>query len=178
MKEEIVDIVDEHDNVIGCMPRSQAYAENRLSSLRAAWLLVKNQKNQFWIPRRHASKKLLPSYLDGSAVGHVSSGESYEQAMIRETQEELQFDISSMPYTLLGAITPVDSAVCFMQVFELEVSNDFVIDYNHNDFSEAAWLSAEEIITKAHEGEKIKDTLLIIMAKFYGVSRNLFETLS
>ena len=65
------------------------------------WLLIRNQDGKFWIPRRQATKKVLPNCLDGSAVGHVSSGEVYEQSMIREVAEELNIDISGMFFYLL-----------------------------------------------------------------------------
>jgi isopentenyldiphosphate isomerase len=165
--DELLDIVDEHDQVIDVLPRSVAYAENKLSSLRSVWLLIKNNKEEFWIPRRHASKKVLPLYLDGSAVGHVTSGETYEQALIRETQEELNFNLTDVPYRFIGKLTPQAGAICFIQVYELAVEDDFVIDYNTQDFSEYAWLSAQDIIDKVHTGDKIEDTLLLIMQTFY-----------
>lgn len=169
MEEELLDIVNEHDQIVGVMTRSQAYEQQKLASLRATWLLIKNQSGKFWIPRRQLTKLILPGYLDGSAVGHVSSGESYEQAMIREVAEELNFDISLLPYTYIGKITPQEGAICFMEIFELEVCNDFIIDYNTEDFSEFFWLSSQEIIEKIRAGEKAKDSLVKIMYKFYGV---------
>lgn len=167
--DELLDIVNEQDQVIQVMTRSKAYAENKLKSLRAAWLLIKNQDGKFWIPRRHASKKLMPNHLDGSACGHVSSGESYEQAMIREAQEELNIDVTHLPYKFIGKITPEQGSACFIEVFELQVSNDFVFDYNQDDFSEFYWLSAREIIEKMKAGEKMKLTLAVIIQKFYSL---------
>jgi isopentenyldiphosphate isomerase len=167
MEDELLDIVNEHDEVIGVISRSQAYAENKLASLRAVWLLIKNQDSKFWIPRRQSTKKNLPNYLDGSAVGHVSSGETYEQAMIREVQEELNIDIKKLPYRLIGILTPKDAAICFIKIFELQVPNDFIIDYNKDDFSEFFWLSSQEVVEKICAGEKAKDTLIKIMHRFY-----------
>lgn len=167
MEDELLDIVDEFDQVICVMTRSQAYAENKLSSLRAVWLLIKNQDGKFWIPRRSVTKSSSPNSLDGSTVGHVSSGETYEQAMIREVAEELNFDISRMEYRSIGKLTPQTGSVSFIEIFELQVSNDFVIDYNKNDFSEYSWLLPEEIIQKFDEGEKIRKTLIAIIRTFY-----------
>lgn len=167
MEEELLDIVNEHDQVIGVIPRSQAYAENKLASLRAAWLLIKDQDGRFWIPRRQSTKEILPNYLDGSAVGHVSSGETYEQAMIREVAEELNINITMMPYRLVGKLTPQQGSICFIEIFELQVPKGFIIDYNKNDFSEFFWLSPQEITDKVCAGEKAKDSLLKIMDKFY-----------
>ncbi|MBV8661113.1 MAG: NUDIX hydrolase [Candidatus Dependentiae bacterium] len=169
MEEELLDIVNDQDQVIGVMTRTQAYNENKLSSLRAVWLLIKNDEGKFWIPRRCATKKRSPNSLDGSTVGHVSSGETYEQAMIREVQEELNLDVSKMPYRSIGKLNSKTGAVSFIEVFELQVPRDFVIDFNRDDFSEYYWLSAQEIIEKYQAGEKMRTTLASIMLRFYGV---------
>jgi isopentenyldiphosphate isomerase len=167
MQDELLDIVNEQDQVIGTIMRSQAYAENKLSSLRAVWLLIKNQDGKFWIPQRCATKKSNPNTLDGSTVGHVGAGETYEQAMIREVQEELNFDISSMHYRSVGKLTPQTGSISFIKIFELQVPNNFVIDYNKNDFSDFYWLSSQEILQKFHDGQKMRKTLATIMKSFY-----------
>lgn len=169
MDDELLDIVNELDQVIGVMLRSQAYSERKLSSLRAIWLFIKNEDGKFWIPRRCSAKENSPDCLDGSTVGHVRFGETYEQAMIREVQEELNFDISKMLYRSIGKLTPKTGSVSFVEVFELQVSNDFIIDYNKEDFSTFYWLSSQEIIQKFRGGEKMRKTLVAIMSKFYGV---------
>ena len=168
MEDELLDLVNAQDEVIGTILRSQAYAEKRLYQLRAVWLVIKNEDGKFWIPKRSATKKNSPNYLDGSTVGHVSSGETYEQSMIREVAEELQFDISAMPYRLVGKLTPAIGSVSFVEVFELCVPNDFVINYNQQDFSEFFWLSAQEIVNLYQQGQKMRTTLVSIMKNFYG----------
>lgn len=169
MQEEILDIVNESDQVIGVMTRSQAYAQARLSSTRAVWLLIKNQQGAFWIPQRSATKASCPSALDGSAVGHVSSGESYEQAMVREAREELNIDLAGLPYRCVGKLTPTTGSVAFISVFELQVSDDVVIDYNPDDFSAFCWLTPQQIIKKYEDGGNVRKTLVSIMRSFYAV---------
>lgn len=167
MEDELLDLVNEHDKVYGTIFRSQAYEHNQLSSLRAIWFFIRNEDGKFWIPRRHASKKNSPCELDGSAVGHVSSGETYEQSMIREVQEELNIDITGMPFSYVGTLTPAMGSICFIKIFQLQVPNTFVIDYNKNDFSEFYWLTAQNIIEKYEHGEKMRKTLKVIMNTFY-----------
>lgn len=114
-------------------------------------------------------KNITKLFIDGSAVGHVSSGETYEQSMIREVAEELNIDISQMRYTFIGKLTPQQGAMCFIEIFELKVPNNFVINYNKEDFSEFFWLSPQEIMQKYHDGEKMKNSLAVIMKAFYKV---------
>ena len=86
--DELLDLVDFNDQIIGTKLRSEVYAQN-LNNFRVVNLFLSNDQNQLWIPRRTASKKLFPLSLDTSMGGHVSSGESYEEALKRELQEEL-----------------------------------------------------------------------------------------
>jgi len=168
MEDELVDLVNENDEIVGKVFRSKAYAENKLASLRAVWFLIKNQEGKLWIPRRQAHKKSSPNCLDGSAVGIVTSGETYEQSMIREVAEELNLNVVEMSYRSLGKLNPKQhGTISFVQAYELQVPNNFIIDYNKNDFSEFYWLSPQEILQKFEDGEKMRNTLAIIIRHFY-----------
>lgn len=167
MLDELLDLVDENNQVIGTILRSVARAENRLGSTRAVWFLLKNRSNKFWIPQRNSNKSACPGYLDGSAVGAVGAGETYEQAMIREVEEELNFDATDMPYRKIGSLTPTTGSLAFIEIFELEVADEYEINYNQDDFSEFYWLSADEIIEKFEQGVLMRSTLASIMQTFY-----------
>ena len=167
-QDELLDIVDVQDQVIGTMLRSQVYEKKMFKSIRSSWLMIKNQDGKLWIPRRSSRKKVLPNFLDGSVVGHVSSGETYEQTLIRETQEEINLDITNLPYKKLGKLNPnKDNSFCFSMVYELQVHNSFSLNYNKDDFSEFFWLSPKEIFQKIKQGEKVKDTVQVVLQKFY-----------
>lgn len=166
--DELLDLVNDQDEVIGVIGRKQAYAEDKLASLRAIWFFIKNEDGLFWIPRRHDQKKQSPNALDGSTVGHVSAGESYEQAMIREVAEELNFDVAGLPYRKVGKLTPATGSISFIEIFELQVHNNILINYNKDDFSGYYWLSAQEIVAKFHQGHPMRKTLYMIMKKIYG----------
>src|SRR5689334_7806953 len=90
--DELLDTVNEHDQVIGQVWRSEYHAQSARYTIRAVNAFVQNDKGQLWIPRRTATKKLLPLALDMSVSGCVSSGEDYEQAFAREAQEEINLD--------------------------------------------------------------------------------------
>ncbi len=85
--EEIFDICDEHDRVIGTAPRSRVHAEGLLH--RAVHIFVFNSRGELLLQRRSATKDESPLKLTSSASGHLSAGESYESAAIREMQEEI-----------------------------------------------------------------------------------------
>jgi 16S rRNA (adenine1518-N6/adenine1519-N6)-dimethyltransferase len=85
--EEIFDVCDENDCVIGTAPRSRVHAEWLLH--RAVHVFVFNSKGQLLLQRRSAAKDEAPLKLTSSASGHLAAGESYESAAIREMQEEI-----------------------------------------------------------------------------------------
>lgn len=167
MEDELLDLVNQADEVIGTIWRSQAQAEKKIGSVRAVWFLLQNEAGQLGIPRRVAHKKSDPLFLDGSAVGQVRSGETYEQAMIREVHEELHLRVTDLPYSLVGRLTPTTGAQSFIQIFQATVPHDFQPDYNRDDFSEILWVYPHELLEKHEQGEKIRPTLLSIVAKFY-----------
>ena len=165
--EEFLDIVDQDDNVISSMPRSKVYEQQLFAQMRSVWLMLKNRDGQLWIPRRAYDRKILPGYLDGSVVGHVSAGESYEQALIRETHEEVGLDLVHYDYSFLGKVTPFqDQAFCFAAVFECHIDTA-PKNWNKHEFAGWSWLYPEQLIEQYDQGILMKDTLPIILKKFY-----------
>jgi isopentenyl-diphosphate delta-isomerase type 1 len=85
--EDIFDIVDEHDQVIGHAPRSVVHREGHLHRAAHVWLL--RRSGEILIQLRSAAKDRHPRTWDSSACGHVDSGEDYATAAARECCEEL-----------------------------------------------------------------------------------------
>lgn len=163
--DEILDLVDENDNIIGQKPRSEIYAEH-LSNFRVVNAFIVNSKGEIWIPRRAAHKRIVPLGLDMSMGGHVASGETYEQALKRETAEELNIDTDKVEIKFLGHLTPMkDGTMCFMKVYEIKM--DQAPEYNPHDFTEYFWLKPEEIIDRIEKGDKAKSDLIKLIKIFY-----------
>lgn len=87
MSEEIFDIVDSDDRVIGTAPRAIVHRDNLLH--RAAHIWIINPQGLILIQLRSAHKDLHPLTWDSSACGHLDSGEDYLTAAQRECMEEL-----------------------------------------------------------------------------------------
>lgn len=99
--------------------------------------------------------------------GHVETGESYEDALKRELQEEINIDIGQIQYKLLGHLTPKENGVsAFMNVYEIKA--DQAPDYNGSDFTGYFWLTPEELFEKIKNGEKTKEDLPKLVKIFYG----------
>jgi isopentenyl-diphosphate delta-isomerase len=141
------------------------YAKD-LHNFRVVNCFIKNSDGKLWIPRRQSRKRLFPNCLDVSCGGHVSSGETYEDAFQKEMMEELNIETTTTPYIELGICTPsTDGTSAFMYVYEIQ--SDIVPNYNAEDFSGYEWLTPREVLAKLEAGDKSKDDLPILIQKFY-----------
>jgi isopentenyldiphosphate isomerase len=163
--DEILDVVDKDDQVIGQRSRAELYAEG-MSNFRVINAFLKNEQEQIWIPRRTAHKRLFPLCLDVSVGGHVSNGERYIEALRREVKEELNLDLDNVPWRFVGRLTPHENGVsAFMKVYEMRLNQ--TPRYNVNDFVEYFWLSPEAVLDKIQSGEPAKDDLPRLIQHFY-----------
>ncbi|WP_098247111.1 NUDIX hydrolase [Streptomyces formicae] len=86
-REEILTIVDEHDEVVGEAPRAEAYARGLRH--RCVFIEVRDARGRLFVHRRTPTKLVFPSRYDMFVGGVVGAGESYDDAALREAQEEL-----------------------------------------------------------------------------------------
>ncbi|MGW2259555.1 NUDIX hydrolase [Streptomyces sp. NPDC001780] len=91
--DEILDIVDENDRVVGQAPRGEVYAEGLRH--RCAFVLARDAEDRIFVHRRTATKLVFPSRYDMFVGGVLGTGESYDAAALREAEEEL--GVSGLP---------------------------------------------------------------------------------
>lgn len=164
VEDELLDVVDRNDNIIGQKKRSELHKED--VNIRAINLFLLNTRGQIWIPRRAVHKIVYSLCLDMSCGGYVKSGESYEDALKREVKEELALNVEYLPYRLLGYLTPYNDEVStFMKVYEIR--SEQAPNWNPNDFVEAYWFWPHEILMRVQAGECVKDDLPRLIEKFY-----------
>jgi 16S rRNA (adenine1518-N6/adenine1519-N6)-dimethyltransferase len=87
MTEEIFDVVDDEDRVVGQAPRSEVHRRGLLH--RAVHIFVFNSRGELLLQRRSATKDEFPLCYTSSASGHLGTGETYDECAPRELQEEL-----------------------------------------------------------------------------------------
>lgn len=104
MSEEWVDWVDEQDQVLQAVPRSQMRRE--LLRHRATYIVVENSQQQIYVQRRTLSKDYCPGMLDACCGGVVQAGESYDLSAVRELEEEM--GISGVSLTPWGSFYTED----------------------------------------------------------------------
>ncbi|MER6134627.1 NUDIX domain-containing protein [Streptomyces sp. NPDC001815] len=85
--DEILDVVDEHDVVVGQARRGDVYARGLRH--RCAFIQVRDAAGRLFVHRRTPDKLVFPSLYDMFVGGVVGAGESYDDAALREAEEEL-----------------------------------------------------------------------------------------
>lgn len=93
--DEIVTIVDEHNNVVGAVPRREMRAQGLPH--RSTYILVFNSQGELYVQKRTMTKDVFPGYYDPAAGGVVQAGESYDESAERELFEEM--GIRDVPLT-------------------------------------------------------------------------------
>ncbi|MDT7704987.1 MAG: hypothetical protein QOG20_594 [Pseudonocardiales bacterium] len=91
--DEILDIVDENDRVIGQSPRGEAYARGLRH--RCVFIQARDAEGRVFVHRRTPTKLVFPSLYDMFVGGVVGAGETYDDAALREAEEEL--GVSGLP---------------------------------------------------------------------------------
>ena len=117
--EELVDIVDHNDNVLYQCTRKEMRA--KVLCHRAVFIAIVNSAGELLVHQRSALKDLWPSYWDIAVGGVVAAGESYDDAALRELDEEV--GIAGVPLMALGMGTYSDNMVrlvgkCFMATYD------------------------------------------------------------
>jgi isopentenyldiphosphate isomerase len=96
MDDEIVDVVDDDDRVVGQVSRSEMRSRGLLH--RVASTIVLRSDGRVLVHRRTETKDVFPGAFDCFVGGVVASGETYEQARDRELAEEMG----------IAGVTPVE----------------------------------------------------------------------
>jgi isopentenyl-diphosphate delta-isomerase len=89
--EELLDLVDKNDEVIGTTTTSQANENPNLVHREVA-LIIYDEQNRVLFQKRNKNKRVNPGIWAESCAGHVTQGLTPEQAAHEELKEELGFD--------------------------------------------------------------------------------------
>src|SRR5258706_9314356 len=125
MSEEIFDVVNERDEVVGRETRREVHRTGLKH--RAVHVFVFNSRGEVFLQKRSMSKDTHPGVWDSSASGHLDSGEDYDTCAVREVHEELGFRLNCAPLRVLKIDPCEDTGQEFVRVYKCESEGPFVL---------------------------------------------------
>jgi isopentenyl-diphosphate Delta-isomerase len=125
MSEEIFDVVNERDEVVGRETRRRVHQLGLMH--RAVHVLVFNRRGDLYLQKRSMLKDNWPGVWDSSSSGHVDSGEDYDACAIRELGEELGWHVSTVPERLFKIAACADTGQEHVWVYRLEAEGPFTL---------------------------------------------------
>jgi hypothetical protein len=155
--DELLDLVDANDAIIGTIEREEILSLERSKRgfVRAVGGFIYNPLGHIWVPRRLATKKIAPSGLDFSASEHVGIGESYESAMERGFKEELNLQVDPGQLMNLGTVPPFEGMPYFHEIFLYPFAD--TPQYSTTDYSGGDWLKPNELLIALRQGTPAKE---------------------
>ena len=161
-RNEIFDVVNIHDEIIDQQPRHIVH-ENNLTH-RAVHALVYDKDNRLYLQKRSLSKDTNPGLWDTSMGGHLESGETYDQAAIRETFEELGIKLDEAPEKLFKLPASEDTGYEFIWVYK--IIYDGKIQPCEIEISDGMWIDSDELSKwMSQTPELFTSTLSLILGK-------------
>lgn len=141
MSEEIFDVVNERDEVIGQAPRSEVH--RRKLHHRAVHVLVFNTRGELFLQKRSMKKDCYPGAWDSSASGHLDRGEDYDVCAVREVREELGVQLPAVPRRLFKIDSCAETGQEFVWIYQCQHEGPF--DLHPEEIERGGWFQPAEI---------------------------------
>jgi isopentenyl-diphosphate delta-isomerase type 1 len=125
MSDEIFDIVDDKDQVIGQRLRREVHRDG--DKHRAVHVLVFNSRGEVFLQKRSMSKDTHPGVWDSSSSGHLDSGEDYDVCAIRELCEEIGLVITKPPQRIFKIDACLETGQEFVWVYKHQSEGPFTL---------------------------------------------------
>jgi len=139
--DELFDIVDDHDELIGQLPRREVH---RLGlKHRAVHVLIFNRRGELFLQKRSLTKDCFPGTWDSSASGHLAPGETYDACAVREVREELGLELERPPQRLFQIAACPGTGMEFVWVYRAEAEGPFAL--HPGEISEGRWFAPDAI---------------------------------
>ena len=139
MTEEILEIVDGNNRVIGTAGRSEIHKQHLKH--RSVHVFLFNSAGKLFLQKRAQTKDEFPGYYDSSAAGHVNPDESYHEAAERELKEELGIEA---PLNKIAKLPASQENGWEFVAFYSAVADDAVM-LNHDEIEDGRFYSLREI---------------------------------
>jgi isopentenyldiphosphate isomerase len=141
MSEEIFDVVNDRNEIIGQQPRSVVHRDGLKH--RAVHVLVFNSRGDLYLQKRSMLKDCFPGTWDSSASGHLDCGEEYDACAVREVREELGYELGAVPNRLFEISARPETGQEFVWVYRCELEGPFSLQWA--EVEAGGWFAPEVV---------------------------------
>jgi isopentenyl-diphosphate delta-isomerase len=139
--DEIFDVVDQDDRVIGQAKRVDVHREKLWH--RAIHALVFNRAGQVFLQKRSMAKDMAPGCWDSSCSGHLDAGEAYDVAVMRELGEEIGVHLAGPPARWFYEKARAETGWEFVWVYRL--AHDGPFELHPAEIETGGWFLPAEV---------------------------------
>ncbi len=147
MSEEIFDVVNERDEVIGQAPRREVHARGLWH--RAVHVLVFNTRGEVFLQKRSLKKDTAKGKWDSSSSGHLDTGEAYDAGAVREVGEEIGLHLAQTPERLFKIDACRETGWEFCWVYRCASEGPFTL--HPDEIETGAWFTREAVTKWVNE---------------------------
>jgi isopentenyl-diphosphate delta-isomerase type 1 len=160
-------IVDENDQVVG--EASMDGAHHKGLYHRISRVMVEDRAGRLLLQKRSPTVSTFPNCWDHSAAGHVDAGENYEEAAVRELEEEigLKAKLTEIGYWKTNEKFGSRILNRFNKVYKVVVEDPNIV-LRDSEVTEVKWLTLEEVKQMiADHPDQVADGLIDVIKRFY-----------
>ncbi len=154
---ELFYFVDDDDNVIGSVKRAEAHQSNSIKH-RSIFILLFNDHDELLLQKRSQSKDTFPGFWTVSTSGHVAYGQSYDEASVREIQEELGLEL---PLERLQKIYLKEERE-FAFIYRGLFIDEMRINFDQDEVSEVKWVALDKLPNFIKENSLTPSALTVL----------------
>ena len=141
MSEEIFDVVNAQDEVVGHRVR---YEVHRLGLMhRAVHVLVFNAQGEVFLQKRSLKKDIAAGKWDSSSSGHLDRGEAYDDCAVREVREEIGLHLPQPPARLFKLEACSETGWEFCWIYRCHSQGPFVL--HPEEIETGGWFTPETV---------------------------------
>ncbi len=146
--DELFDVVDDSDAVLRQETRAIVHAKNLKH--RAVHVLVFNKHREVFIQKRSLLKDTFPGAWDSSAAGHLNAGESYDDCVLRELNEELGIEVELEDVQQITVLPPSEKTG--WEFIGLYITrHDGALRYPCSEVETGIWMTMDELELWVHK---------------------------
>jgi isopentenyl-diphosphate Delta-isomerase len=138
---ELFDVVDEADRVVGRAPRGEVHARGLRH--RAVHIFVVNRAGEVFLHQRSLRKDTFPGCWNSSCAGHVGAGDDYDETVGRELAEELGWAPAEPAERLFKVAACPETGGEFVWVYRVSGEGPFTL--NPTEIQRGEWCTLAAI---------------------------------